>query len=87
MRHAAKRALGKLPVPPNIATWLPIELASNGFLVLPITIEHATAVEQLPLHHSDPFDRLLIAQARLEALTIVTGGRILERYSVPVLRS
>ena len=83
---AIKRSLGRLPVPANVAAWLPTELAVNGFRTLPITVEHATAVEHLPLYHRDPFDRLLIAQAQLEALTIVTGDRTLERYAVPVLR-
>ena len=83
---AIKRALGRLPVPPNVAAWLPTELSANGFRTLPVTVDHAAAVEHLPLYHRDPFDRLLIGQARLEGLTIVTGDRAMERYPVPILR-
>jgi PIN domain nuclease of toxin-antitoxin system len=70
---AVKRASGKLPVPPNVASWLPAELAASGFMDLPMTIPHALAVEALPPHHRDPFDRLLVAQARSEGLTLVTS--------------
>jgi PIN domain nuclease of toxin-antitoxin system len=52
---------------------------------LAITLEHATAVERLPLHHRDPFDRLLVAQARIEGATIVSADRDLRAYDVPVV--
>ncbi|MBV8360630.1 MAG: hypothetical protein JO189_22255 [Deltaproteobacteria bacterium] len=45
---------------------------------------HAEAVRELPRHHSDPFDRMLIPQARVEALTIVTHDRVFESYPVPI---
>lgn len=52
---------------------------------LPLTVRHGLAVQELPLHHRDPFDRLLIAQARCEGLTIVTGDRAFAAYDVAVL--
>ena len=52
---------------------------------LPVTIRYGDAAAGLPLLHRDPFDRMLVAQARVEGLTIVTGDRILAQYSVPVL--
>jgi PIN domain nuclease of toxin-antitoxin system len=52
---------------------------------LPVLGEHAVAVRDLPPHHRDPFDRLLIAQARCEGLTIVTSDRVFAAYDVPIL--
>ena len=52
---------------------------------LPVTVRHGEAVGKLPLHHRDPFDRLLIAQAQVEGLVLVTGDRKLAQYGAPVL--
>ena len=84
---AIKRALGKLTVPPNLADWLPIALRENRFTPLAIGISHALEVETLAAHHADPFDRILIAQATAEGLTIVTGDPQIERYGVPIVRA
>jgi PIN domain nuclease of toxin-antitoxin system len=54
----------------------------SGFLELPITFRHAERVAGLPAHHRDPFDRLLVAQAELEGLTLVTRDPVFERYAV-----
>ncbi len=83
---AIKVALGRLMVPHETATWLPPQLVANRFRPLPIMIAHALGVESLPPHHTDPFDRLLVAQAMAEGLTIVTGDEQLERYDVHVIR-
>ncbi len=64
-----------------IATWL----VEAGFDDLPITVEHATAAGALPLHHRDPFDRMLIAQARIENLTLVAHDDEITKYDVPVI--
>ncbi len=82
---AIKTSLGRLTLgePPDVA--LPRELDRNGFRPLAVTIAHALAVRRLPTHHMDPFDRLLIAQAALEGLTLVTADPILRRYDVVVL--
>ena len=82
---AIKVKLGKLAVASNIGKWLPEELAANRMKPLTITVAHAAGVEDMPLHHGDPFDRLLIAQARAENLTIVTSDRGFERYEVPLI--
>jgi PIN domain nuclease of toxin-antitoxin system len=81
-----KASLGKLAVPPRIVQWLPAELAANRLSALPITVAHAAGVEQLPAHHADPFDRLLIAQARAENLTVVTSDAQFEPYEVGLIR-
>lgn len=78
---AIKRSLGKLDAPDDL-----IERADEaGAELLPITPRHALAVGELPHHHRDPFDRLLIAQARLEGCAIVTGDRAFPAYEVPVV--
>ena len=76
-----KVALGKLRIPG------PLEDAviDSGFDALPITFAHAAAVTGLAAHHADPFDRMLIAQAVVERLTIVTHDRRFAPYGVPVI--
>jgi PIN domain nuclease of toxin-antitoxin system len=76
-----KSATGKL----KLAVDLEVEPAEHGFGSLDITAAHAVAAARLPLHHGDPFDRMLIAQAQLEGLTIVTRDPVFERYPVRVL--
>lgn len=78
---AIKRALGKLHAPAELAE----ALAANGFLALPVTVDHALGAGALPRHHGDPFDRMLVAQARAENLTIVTADPRLSSYEVPLL--
>ena len=78
---AIKKAAGKLTTPDDLVE----QLRRNAIHELPITIEHATAAGQLPLHHKDPFDRMLIAQAMLEDLTLITRDRNIARYAVQVL--
>jgi PIN domain nuclease of toxin-antitoxin system len=78
-----KQAIGKLIGPDD----LPAELATNGFTELAVTIAHATAAGALPPHHSDPFDRVLVAQSRLEGLTLVTRDDRLADYGIAHLRA
>ena len=68
-------------------TDLETALAEERFQHLPITVRHALAVAELPAIHGDPFDRIQIAQARLEGLTIVTRDRTIPRYGVPCVRA
>ena len=60
-------------------------MEDSQFEKLPITFSHAEKAAKLPLHHFDPFDRMLVAQAMLEDLTLVTHDRKLEAYSVTIL--
>jgi PIN domain nuclease of toxin-antitoxin system len=80
-----KVALGKLAVPEDVTYWLPSELRRRNLTPLGIDLLHVLALERLPQHHRDPFDRLLLAQARAESLTIVSHDRVLAAYDVPVL--
>ena len=78
---AIKRALGKLDVPDDLEQ----QLARHGFTPLPINLAHALAAGALSRHHADPFDRMLIAQALAEGLTIVTRDGRFSAYGVPIL--
>lgn len=78
---AIKTKLGKLEETPPLAKLL----KDNRFTEFAITIAHAEATRELPLIHRDPFDRLLIAQARSESLTLVTGDTEILKYDVPTL--
>ncbi|HUE89738.1 MAG TPA: type II toxin-antitoxin system VapC family toxin [Vicinamibacterales bacterium] len=82
---AIKSATGKLTLRQPVERWLPAALDGSGFGTLAVTVEHALAVTSLPFHHADPFDRLLIAQAQLEHLTIVTADSAFEDYDVKLL--
>ncbi len=76
-----KRAIGKIGFPDGLVT----ELVSAGFLDLPITTAHAERAPTLPPHHRDPFDRMLVAQAQLEALVLVTADRTIRPYDVEII--
>lgn len=82
---AIKSRGGKLRLRDPLAAWMPEALEQRGFKPLNVTITHAIAVASLPAHHTDPFDRLLIAQAQLEDLTIVTSDSAFEDYDVKLL--
>lgn len=76
-----KKALGKLDAPDDLLD----QLAVKGFTSLAITAEHATAAGRLPRHHDDPFDRMIIAQAMVEDLVVVTRDSRFASYSVATL--
>jgi PIN domain nuclease of toxin-antitoxin system len=76
-----KKKLGKLKAPPHMEKIVEEE----QFMKLPILFSHAEKAGQLPFHHHDPFDRMLIAQALTEGLTIVTSDRVFSGYKVKVL--
>ncbi|HET6570521.1 MAG TPA: type II toxin-antitoxin system VapC family toxin [Solirubrobacterales bacterium] len=78
---AIKSALGKLDAPDD----LPGRIQELGFELLPVSAEHAWRVRSLPHHHADPFDRLMIAQAQLERLPIVTADAAFDEYDVTVI--
>ena len=79
---AIKTGLGKLDLGEPSQAFLSRELAINNFELLPISLEHATAVEGLALHHRDPFDRMLVAQAQSLHCAIVSVDAVLDQYGV-----
>jgi len=78
-----KQALGKLEIPSDFRE----ALNNQAFEMLPITADHAHLIEELPPYHRDPFDRMLIAQAKFEGLTLVTRDKNFIKYNVPILRT
>lgn len=82
---AIKLALGKLQLQMDFDRMFPGVLEANGFKALSPSFEHYSALVQLPRHHGDPFDRLIIAQAQVEGLTIITGDPQFGAYGVPLL--
>jgi PIN domain nuclease of toxin-antitoxin system len=79
---AVKHALGKLPLPEAPSLFVPRRMAASGTRGLAIEHAHALRVAELPPHHRDPFDRILVAQAQIERLTVVTVDRQLEKYDI-----
>jgi PIN domain nuclease of toxin-antitoxin system len=78
---AVKRAKGTVEAPTDIRP----AIASSRFIELPIAVGHAVAAGALPVHHRDPFDRMLVAQAQLESMPIVTADPLLARYEVEIV--
>jgi PIN domain nuclease of toxin-antitoxin system len=76
-----KQSIGKLSEPIDVAEVIRV----SGFRELPITFRHAIVAGQLPLIHRDPFDRMLVAQARCEGLTLVSRDPHIQRYNVALL--
>jgi PIN domain nuclease of toxin-antitoxin system len=80
---AIKASLGRVTTRRRVAE----VVVESGFEELPVRLAHAQGVQDLPWHHRDPFDRLLIAQALAERLTLVTRDRIFSRYGVKTLKA
>ena len=80
---AIKLSIGKL----KWTAGMPLDrsITACGFAELPVTAQHAAGVRNLPAHHGDPFDRVLVSQALVEALRVVTADDVFARYGVPLL--
>ncbi len=77
-----KYALGRLPLPEAPEIFLPSELQKNHIESLHVTDAYAFQAGKLPLHHRDPFDRMLVAQAQLESLSLLTNDELLRHYDI-----
>jgi PIN domain nuclease of toxin-antitoxin system len=84
---AIKFSLGKLKLPKSPVQFIPEALSNFAFRPLTVTIPHALAVAQLPRHHADPFDRMLIAQAKSEGMVLMTADATIEKYPIEILWS
>jgi len=82
---AVKWSIGKLKLPKHPNDLIDQFLADSGIAQLALTVRDASAVADLPFHHKDPFDRLLVAQARSNGLRLMTADPILEKYDVDVI--
>ena len=82
MEISIKMSIGKLPMDVPVSEFIE-RLLSQGAIPLPVGLDHALASGALPLHHRDPFDRTLVAQARVEGMTLVTADPRILQYGVP----
>lgn len=82
---AIKHAAGRVTLPEPPLAYVQSRTRADGIRVLAISVAHACRAAELPRHHGDPFDRLLVAQTELERFTILTHDLHIPRYGVPVL--
>ncbi|RLB65546.1 MAG: type II toxin-antitoxin system VapC family toxin [Deltaproteobacteria bacterium] len=82
---AIKIAVGKLQLPKPLGEMLPECLLADDMRTLALQHHHCFELQNLPMHHRDPFDRMLVAQARLEGMSIVTADAMLQRYEVELV--
>jgi PIN domain nuclease of toxin-antitoxin system len=82
---AIKLSLGKLRLTHSLERFIPEQLTRNGFALLGLDFRHVARVADLPFHHRDPFDRVLVAQALHDDLAIVSADRVLRKYGVTVV--
>lgn len=82
-----KYAVGRLPLPTAPARYIPARLRTSATAPLPATLPHVLEVADLPPHHRDPFDRLIVAQARVERIPVVTADDLLDAYDVETIRA
>lgn len=80
-----KRMLGKLTFRKPLREMLDDQVRQNGLEIVPVGLEHILGLDSLPFHHRDPFDRILIAQARVEGWTLVSHDGAFARYGLPML--
>lgn len=85
MEISIKWGLGKLPLPEPPGDFIRRRMALAAHTSLPFTQDHALSLATLPWHHKDPFDRMLVAQALKEGLTLVTADGAIRLYDVPIL--
>lgn len=79
---AIKQQIGKISVPDTFFK----DVKGQGFIWLEVQFNHIDALQRLPLHHKDPFDRMLVAQAHTEELALITADKNISRYNIPILR-
>jgi len=82
---AIKHVAGKLRYPGSLVVQVPLHIQRSGVSPLAIQVQHAVAAAALPNHHRDPFDRMMIAQAQAEEMTLATADKRLTAYDVPLL--
>ena len=82
---AIKARLGKLDLPDNLEAFIPQQISLNAIDILPIQMSHALHVHKLPQHHRDPFDRMIVSQAQLEDLPILTTDPQIAQYPVQTI--
>ncbi|MBI3783151.1 MAG: type II toxin-antitoxin system VapC family toxin [Deltaproteobacteria bacterium] len=84
---AIKMSIGKLRLPEPLSEYVTSRIHDDGIVLLAVQPTHAMRVAELPLHHRDPFDRMLVAQAQVEGLSLVSADRELAKYDVELIRA
>ena len=84
---AIKVSIGKLTLPDTVEKLFPQQLSLNQIDLLPIEVSHLQTVSTLPFHHKDPFDRIIIAQALVEKIGLVSVDKVFEAYDVDIIDS
>ena len=79
---AIKVSIGKLPLTQSLETFLPDQMRQNGITPLPLELSHVYRVSTLPVHHRDPFDRLLVAQCLIEQLPLLSADQAFDSYGI-----
>ena len=82
---AIKTARGRLELPEDPTRYVPSRMNLHGFQGLPVQVHHAVQVYKLPMHHADPFDRLLIAQSQIESMPLISVDGEIRKYEVEVV--
>ncbi len=82
---AIKTQSGKLRLPEDASTYVPVRAAHYGMEILPIHLTHALALQSLPLLHRDPFDRMLVVQSQIEKLPLLTADPAIRSYPVDTI--
>jgi len=80
-----KMSLGKLTIRKPLKEVIEQQQQDNNLILLPLTLTHVLALDGLPFHHKDPFDRMLIAQAKAENLSLISHDPMMKPYSIPVI--
>ena len=79
---AIKISLGKYSLNEPYQVFMEREIAANNFAILPVEIKHAAILASLPFHHRDPFDRMLVAQAMVENVPLISADPVLDAYPI-----
>jgi PIN domain nuclease of toxin-antitoxin system len=79
---AIKVSIGRLPIPAPLDSFIPEQLRINRISLLPIELKHLFEVTRIPLHHRDPFDRMIIAQAIVEGLPVLSADPAFDKYPI-----
>jgi PIN domain nuclease of toxin-antitoxin system len=82
---ALKAARGRLELPLPAARYVPERMSQDGFVALDIQLGHVLAAASLPTHHTDPFDRVLVAQAQAEGIPVITSDEAIKKYDVDTI--
>ena len=82
---AIKVSIGKLQLPGPVETFIPEQVRQDDTQILPVELRHTLHLVNLPHHHRDPFDRMLVAQAMVESLPLLTADPLLRPYGAPMV--